>query len=424
MPDTSDAELSISEPSPITEASEPKARLEASLVVFGSFCTVMAGLGLMNSVGVYQAWISTHQLDTVGEGKIGWIFGVYNFMALFCGIQIGPIFDKRGPRMLTYVGSIMLLLALVLLSFCRRYWHFLLVFGVLGGFATSFIFVVPVACVSHFFDVRRGTATGIAISGASIGGIVLPLVFGSLAPQVGFAWTTRILALISLFLLIPGCIFIRSRLSPKETTKKLILPDFTIFRHFAFAFMTAGVFFLEWGYFVPISYISSYSLAHGIPKQLSYQMVIFMNVGSFPGRWLPGMIADRLGRLNTLIATNVLCIISILAIWLPAKGSIPATIIFSVAFGFTSGSNISLAPVCLGELCDVRHYGRYYSTAYSLASFAALTGVPIAGEIISQSRDYRGLISFAAASYSASLVCFIGSKVLELRNPANRRTEI
>jgi len=52
----------------------------------------------MNTLGIFQAYISTHQLSTYSEGTIGWIFSIYTFMAWFCGIFVGPLFDKYGPR--------------------------------------------------------------------------------------------------------------------------------------------------------------------------------------------------------------------------------------------------------------------------------------------------------------------------------------
>lgn len=45
---------------------------------------------------------------------------------------------------------------------------------------------------------------------------------------------------------------------------------------------------------------------------------------------------------------------------------------------------------------------------------SALTGVPIAGEIIHRCEGaYWGLISFAGCSYAAGLICFISVKILQ-----------
>ena len=136
-----------------------------------------------------------------------------------------------------------------------------------------------------------------------------------------------------------------------------------------FALTTAGVFCLEWGLFIPVTFISSYALANGIDPAFSFQLLAILNVGSFFGRWGPGFIADRMGRFNTMIITIVLCIIFGLAVWLPAKGNVAALVIFALGFGFASGSNISLTPVCVGQLCDTEEYGKYYATAYSVVSF-------------------------------------------------------
>lgn len=54
---------------------------------------------------------------------------------------------------------------------------------------------------------------------------------------------------------------------------------------------TLSVFFIEWGLFVPITYISSYALSHGISTKLSYQLLAVLNAGSFFGRLLPGYLA-------------------------------------------------------------------------------------------------------------------------------------
>lgn len=350
----------------------PEGGLRANLVVLGSFSSIMGGLGLMNSIGIYQAWISTHQLSTHSAGQIGWIFGLYNFLVFFCGIQIGPIFDAKGPRFLMWTGSTLIVLTIVLMGFCTQYWHFLIVVGILGGMGTSFIFIVPVASIGHFFCRRRGAATGLALSGGSIGGVIYPLVLENLAPRVGFAWSTRIIALITLVLLVPGCLLVRANFLPKDPSPpslKVFLPDLTILRDPVLALTTLGVFFIEWGFFIPLEYIASYALASGISRQLAYLMIVFLNTGSFPGRWLPGILADRIGRFNTLLLTNILCLVAVLAVWMPAEGNAVAVIIFSVVFGFASGSNISLVPVCVGELCPVENYGRYYTTVYTIVSF-------------------------------------------------------
>lgn len=346
----------------------PEGSLKGWLCVFGSFIGLLASLGLVNSLGSFQAYLETHQLQEYDPGKVGWIFSVYTFLTFFCGILIGPIFDARGPRLLVLLGSTLILATIISLGFCVEYWHFMLSFGICGGMGTSLVFTPAVAAVSHFFFEKRGIATGIAAGGGAIGGIIVPLTLESLLDKVGFTWATRVVALVWLISLGIACATITSRLSKKPFSKENILPDLRIFRNVPLLMTTLAVFFVEWGIFIPISYISSYGLAHGVPSKLSYQLLAIMNAGSFFGRVLPGYFADRLGRFNVLIITVALCLISNICLWLPASGCVPLFVIYSCAFGFFSGSGISLTPVCIGQLCAIEHYGRYYATAYTVVS--------------------------------------------------------
>ncbi|KAE8423676.1 MFS monocarboxylate transporter [Aspergillus pseudocaelatus] len=395
------------------EEKYPEGGLRGWLCVFGSFMGLVGSLGLINSIGTFQAYLETHQLQQYGSGKTGWIFGLFTFLTFFGGIQVGPIFDARGPRLLVCFGSLLIMAMMISLGFCKTFWEFFLCIGVAGGIGTSLIFTPALSAPGHFFFEKRGLATGIAASGGSIGGIIFPLVLESLFQKIGFAWATRVIALICLVSLLIGCFLITSRLPTKSFSKENICPDLRIFRSSEFLFTTLAIFFIEWGLFIPISYISSYALAHGLPTKISYQLLAILNAGSFFGRLVPGYLADRFGRFNMLIITVGLCLVCNCCFWLPARGSLPLLVIYCCLFGFASGSNISLTPVCIGQLCKTEHYGRYYATAYTVVSISTLTGVPIAGEILSRCNgEYWGLIAFTICCYVAGLVCAIWAKAL------------
>lgn len=295
----------------------------------------------------------------------------------------------------------------------------MLVFGVLGGLGTSLLFTPAISSIGHFFLVKRGNATGIAAAGGSLGGVIFPLMLQSLFPKVGFAWATRVVGFIYIGLLVIANLLIRARLPPRPGGS--VLPDFTIFRDSAFALTTVGVFFEEWGLFIPISYLTSYALSSGAMSQsFAYNLIAILNAGSCLGRWAPGYLADKLGRFNTMVLAVIICGVSTLAIWLPAtilsgptgqngdaQTILGLTVTFSLLFGFASGSNISLTPVCVGQLCDTEEYGRYYATCYTLVSFGTLTGLPIAGALLSAcDNSYWGLVLFTGLCYVISCGAF------------------
>ena len=292
----------------------------------------------------------------------------------------------------------------------EEYWHFVLTFSIVSGIGTSLLFTPSISAIGHWFQKGRGGATGLANTGGSIGGIVFPLMLQKLFSSVGFAWATRILAMVMLVLVTIANLLIRSRLPPKAGGS--VWPDFQIFRNIPFALTTASTFFMEWALFVPVAYLSSYALRYGMPDDFAYQVIAILNAGSFFGRWVPGFLADHWGRFNLLIITLAGCLLSVFAIWFPAHGNMVAIIIFALGFGFSSGSNISLTPVCVGQLCDTENYGRWFATCYTVVSISCLTGIPIAGQILTADHgNYWGLILFTGFSYLTAISCAISARV-------------
>lgn len=222
----------------------PEGGTRAWLVVLGSFSGMVAALGIMNTIGVYESYLARHQLASYSAASIGWILSIYVFLAFGAGLVIGPIFDVHGPRWLLFAGSILIILATFLLGVCTAYWHFILVFGILAGVGTALIFTPTIAAVGHFFYEKRGNATGLAAMGGAIGGIVFPLMLQNLFPKVGWGWATRIQGFVFVVLLVLANLLVRSRLPPKPNQS--IMPDFMIFRQLNFALVTAGTFFMEW----------------------------------------------------------------------------------------------------------------------------------------------------------------------------------
>ncbi|KAI9053063.1 hypothetical protein LZ554_003332 [Drepanopeziza brunnea f. sp. 'monogermtubi'] len=394
----------------------PEGGLRGWLVVLGAFCGNFSVFGIVNCTAILHDYFSTHQLKDNSPSQIGWIFGLALFLTFFCGAPIGPIFDSYGPRALILCGSILLIASMFLLGTCTQYWHFIMVYSVLNGIGGCLINTPCIASIGHFFLKKRGNATGIAMTSGSIGGIIFPLLLEDLFPKVGFAWATRILGFILAFLLIIANFLVRSRLPRKPMASfKSIAPQFSLFLDVPFAFTSVGIFLMEWGIFVPLTYITSHSASHGHSSAFGFHILAILNGGSFFGRFFAGVIADMIGRLNTLILSILMCVVTCLALWLPAGGSAPMVIVFAIIFGFVSGSNLSLSPVCVGQLCKTENYGRYYTTCWMFVAFGTLTSLPIAGQLLTVMHgDYTGLIIFTALSYAAAGVFLIAARVLKV----------
>lgn len=307
-----------------------------------------------------------------------------------------------------------------------EYYQILLTYSIMGGLGGALLNSPAYGTIAHFFNVRRGFATGIASTAGGVGGIVFPIMLQKLLPRLGFAWSTRILGFILLAVAVPANLWIRTRLPPRKRPADddndrrwwgkvaSVMPDFRVFRDKRFALAAAGIFFMEWGLFIPLTFIVSYAAAHGQNATASYTLLSLLNAGSVLGRFLPGLMADRFGRFNVILVTISLCCATVLGLWLPAGDSHAMLIAFAVVFGFASGSNLGLVPVCLGQLCDSRDYARYLSTANFLASFGTLSSVPIGGALLGDGGHvgWMSVILFSGVSYAVALCCYGSARVL------------
>lgn len=237
-----------------------------------------------------------------------------------------------------------------------------------------------------------------------MGGVAFPLIIMYSTPHIGFPWAVRIIALLCGVLGLAACFTLRKRLPPNKKAGAGI--DLRALSDANYAVTTLAIFLIEFAVFIPYTYICAHAIHIGIPEQTAYRLNALLNAGAIPGRALPGYIADRAGVFNTMCATALTCTVFIFALWYSVDDGEAKITAFAVLFGFWSGAAISLTPVCVGQVCSTEDYGKRNGTTFFIASFGALTGIPIAGAILQQG-GYAGLILFAGAAYATAFAAFI-----------------
>jgi predicted MFS family arabinose efflux permease len=260
--------------------------------------------------------------------------------------------------------------------------------------------------LGHWFDANRGLATGLACTAGGLSGVFFSLIILYVAPVLGFAWAMRIIGMISAVLCTLACLLLKTRL-PANTEAGMAV-DFGALRDGRYALRMAAIWLVEFAAFIPYVYLVSYGLHAGVGRDVSYQLCIFLNVGAIPGRALPGILADRLGRFNIMIVTAIGCAVSTLALWYCGGNTKGAVVAYAVLYGFWSGAAISLTPVCISQVCRMEDYGKRNGTMITLVSLGTLTGIPMAGAIQeSEGGGFSGLIIFAGVLYLATAGAFL-----------------
>lgn len=378
----------------------------AWLQVVGAFCLFFTSWGIVNSFGVYQTYYESYLLSTnYTASQISWIGSIQAFFLVSIGVITGPVFDKGYLQPMLWLGSFLTVFGLMMISICKTYWQILLAQGVCVGIGSGCLFVPSMAVVAIYFTKKRALATGIAVGGGSIGGIILPITFRRLQPSIGFAWTTRVLAFIIFALLLVAVAVMRNPLPPKPGRA---LFQSSAFKSPPFILQSFGIMLGFIGLYVPIFYVQTYALTRDITSDSDYAFYLLsiLNAGSFFGRILPNFLADKTGPMNMLVpctvAAGILCLC-----WMRIT-SVAGITVFAALYGFFAGAYVSLLPPAIVQLIpDMRVVGTWMGMCLFIASFGLLAGNPIAGALVNIPEK-----QFAAAQGFAGGVILLGALLM------------
>ncbi|ROW07020.1 hypothetical protein VPNG_06643 [Cytospora leucostoma] len=317
-------------------------------------------------------------------------------------------------------------------SLCTKYYQIFLAQAILLGISMSFLTWPPAAVIARHLPKNRGLALGLVISGSSLGGVVWPIVLQQLLyhTTLGFGWTMRIVGFIMLPLLIVACLTVveapRANVDPVDeengadqkpqedepvvTNKKA---DLSIVKKPTFLLLCLGLGIGYLGLFAPFYYVSAYGITKGVSSSMSFYLISILNAASLFGRILPGILADRWGHYNFLIAA--LMTSAVIGFCWTAAMNLAGLIVWSAVYGFTSGAVMSLQGACAAKIATRETQGTAIGLVTGFISVTVLVGTPIAGQLIAHS-GYLALSMFTGATLAAgSLIVGLARLQLERR---------
>lgn len=225
-----------------------------------------------------------------------------------------------------------------------------------------------------------------------------------LVTKIGFGWTMRTCAFLILGLLIVANLTVTSRFKPVK--KPFTLAEFLVpLKEKPFACLMAGSFLGYIGLFVPISYIVVQGASVGMSTSLQGYLVPILNGASLFGRTIPGLVADKIGRFNTMILMCTMSVLFIFALWIPARTD-ALVIVFAALYGFGSGAYVSIMPTLVAEITtDMSKLGVRNGTSFAIIALATLIGSPIGGALLSAcDGKFIGLQAFAGVTLALGTV--------------------
>jgi sugar phosphate permease len=330
-----------------------------------------------------------------------YMIGTLANAALLQLIGVGRMIDKRGPRIMVLIISILLGLTCVFMGFVHSAVMLCLGFIALRFFGQGSLSLVSGTMINQWWSRRRGTMrgiSGVAMSALALG--VLPGVVKSLIQSVGWRMTYGLFGAVRVLVMAPvGYWLFRRRpedhgLLPDGDTGQLDKDtraanevSFTLSQamrtpaFWSLSLGTAAISMLSTGL---IFHMESIVTDSGLTSAIAAAVFIPIGMTQALLRFPFGVLVDRIGpRLIVVMGLMFQALI----LWMASRLS---TVLSAYAYGVAFG----VMQVCWGTASAVmwaKYYGReHLGSITSVAMSIAIVGTALGPMIMAVARDLTG----------------------------------
>ncbi|GLB39004.1 putative major facilitator superfamily protein [Lyophyllum shimeji] len=247
---------------------------------------------------------------------------------------------------------------------------------------------------------------GISSSGSALGAAIHPIMLNKLFHgRVGFRNGVRASAGLNLGLLAIALLLMRPRLPPSPRKQGSLSQNFkTFFREPAYVSTIAGLFLLLTGLYFPIFFIQLEAIKNGLSPDFAFYTLVILNGVNTIGRVLPTILVRRFGVFNLMIFSML--VLGTLIFCVLAVKDVPGTVVFTILYGFFSGSYAGLLGPMLASLAKKdSEIGARVGLCFTFTGMGGLIGTPIAGALLTTSFIwwrpivFSGLCLFCGAAF-------------------------
>jgi MFS family permease len=364
----------------------------AWVVVWATFVCLALIFGVSYS---FAAFFESFAVEfSAQRADVSWIFGLSGFVYFVMGAGGGMLADRFGPRIVCSAGMALIALGLMATSWATSLFAVYLSYGLLVGLGIALVYTPSIASVQPWFTTRRGLAGGIASSGVGAGTLLVPVLVAMAIGPMPWREAMQVLALGVLVLgLLSAALLRRAPAAPSSgsggSASGLSLRE--TLRSPTFRWLYLATVLASPVMFIPFAHVSASARDLGLGEAFAVGLVGLIGVGSLVGRFAIGLLADRLGRAQTLVLMQ-LSMGASYVLWGAAGGQF-LLMIFALWFGLSYGSIVSLLPAICMDYFGGRSVASVVGTLYSGAAFGNLLGPVLAGAVFDHSGHYLGVMA-------------------------------
>lgn len=336
-----------------------------------------------------------------GSGATAVFFSLTIGLSFFLALFTGRWADRVGPRPLLLAASGSIFVGLLLTAATPSIWIGYLTYGVGVGFAISCAYVPMVATVGGWFERRRASALGVAVTGIGVGTLVGTPLAAYLIDRWSWRTTYVIFAIVAGLVLLLAS-FVAER-GPAAVASAAPASLTQLLRGREFLVLYVSIAMTSLALFTPFVFIATYATDRGIGDVPAATLVGIIGGASVVGRLGLGGLADRFDSVSMYFASFAVMALSHL-LWLVAGSSYPVLVVYTVTLGLGYGGFIALSPVVAAVIFGMDGLGGTIGALYTSAGIGSLLGPPFAGVLIDEFGFTAAIVAALIEGAIAALV--------------------
>ena len=289
------------------------------------------------------------------------------------------------------------------------------------GLGTAAAFGPLIADTSHWFLKRRGIAVALIASGNYFSGAIWPPLFNNTLQSDGWRDVYWILALSTVFIMIPLSFLLAKKIS-EETTRISDAASSDKRQNVSISPKALTILLSIAGIgccvamSMPQVHIVAFCIDLGFGPAVGAEMLSLMLIGGIISRLINGLIADKLGGVYTLLIGSTLQCIA-LFLYLPFDGLVSLYIV-SLVFGLSQGGIVPSYAIIIREYLP----GADAGTRVGFVMMCTIMGMAIGGWMSGWIYDLTG--SYAAAFWNGIVWNFLNIAIVLFLITRNRKSKI
>ncbi|XP_060067053.1 monocarboxylate transporter 13-like [Ylistrum balloti] len=413
-------------------------------VAFSSFMTNVLIDGVCVTFGIFfpeflryfgESKAKTQMLSSIMVGTLSCV-----------GPFVSALVNRYGCRLVSRCGTVIASIGVFLSSFSPNLDVMIIFYGILGGVGFGFLYVPPIVIIGEYFDKRRALATGIAVCGAGLGGLIFAPVNEFLLEKYAWRGTMWIMSAITLNSAVFSATFKPMKVGFDPNNKKIqnvqtdndqqsslnksnsylccgdhnCLPtkemfDFSLLKSPTMLMYGSSCILVMFGFFIPYNFLPAWATDVNLSSEEGVLLIVLMSASSTVSRVVIGYVTDK-SWANTLIINNgALLIGGLSTFFVPFYTSFPILAIYAIVFGIVTATFICLRSVLMAELLGVHRLTSSFGLVGLSMGLSTFLGAPIAGALSDISGNYNITFYFGGVTLGlGGLICLPLRRISDL----------